>query len=620
MNGYALLAALAGYVAAAGAVGWSLLRTYGHKDERSSLVNTTIKVFIILGYIQCMGMIILVPAGAQVDSFPKVKEHFSRRQLCKTMYAILGTYVIIIMPCLAVIYSQAGEVSTKEERANRLGKQANTHWRSYFSKMCTQTGSTICKKVLPIWVLSISFLYCLFLFTYQHFRKISLSLNADGCALWYPYLAETNRRKLLSLNLRTKENCQNVGEENIRIDYTINFNDYVVMCVSLMGSIVFAIYGGVGLVSLPLGLLSSAVSLCGGGEANQAANAAIASNTGNVVEANRGADERREALFKRELTRINTKAEELIQVTQEVERNREEAQKSNFFISFLQSIQYRREKRILNNMVHRLEVHYERSVHRHNKQRSVVSSVGLFLLGFSSLLASITIIAHICLCILRGAARRGKLLRDWLLHWDAAQQLLTRKYSLSLSLLIYPLVTSYLLVCAFSGISFICHKLKLGHLLALERKRTHLDTLLLNTCLLMFLSTGVALISLKFFPAYAKQPYAFAFYDLALKNLISIGDLYARSGLLYPILVASVLALLLFFVPEKSGLLSVFMPATFRGILNQRGKANPRVGPGVGRAVDSDSELDGQLDADLESNAASRCAGKVPTRNEKRFK
>ncbi|KMZ98652.1 hypothetical protein PVNG_03715 [Plasmodium vivax North Korean] len=584
MNGYALLAALAGYVAAAGAVGWSLLRTYGHKDERSSLVNTTIKVFIILGYIQCMGMIILVPAGAQVDSFPKVKEHFSRRQLCKTMYAILGTYVIIIMPCLAVIYSQAGEVSTKEERANRLGKQANTHWRSYFSKMCTQTGSTICKKVLPIWVLSISFLYCLFLFTYQHFRKISLSLNADGCALWYPYLAETNRRKLLSLNLRTKENCQNVGEENIRIDYTINFNDYVVMCVSLMGSIVFAIYGGVGLVSLPLGLLSSAVSLCGGGEANQAANAAIASNTGNVVEANRGADERREALFKRELTRINTKAEELIQVTQEVERNREEAQKSNFFISFLQSIQYRREKRILNNMVHRLEVHYERSVHRHNKQRSVVSSVGLFLLGFSSLLASITIIAHICLCILRGAARRGKLLRDWLLHWDAAQQL------------------------------------KLGHLLALERKRTHLDTLLLNTCLLMFLSTGVALISLKFFPAYAKQPYAFAFYDLALKNLISIGDLYARSGLLYPILVASVLALLLFFVPEKSGLLSVFMPATFRGILNQRGKANPRVGPGVGRAVDSDSELDGQLDADLESNAASRSAGKVPTRNEKRFK
>ncbi|KMZ79542.1 hypothetical protein PVIIG_05982 [Plasmodium vivax India VII] len=584
MNGYALLAALAGYVAAAGAVGWSLLRTYGHKDERSSLVNTTIKVFIILGYIQCMGMIILVPAGAQVDSFPKVKEHFSRRQLCKTMYAILGTYVIIIMPCLAVIYSQAGEVSTKEERANRLGKQANTHWRSYFSKMCTQTGSTICKKVLPIWVLSISFLYCLFLFTYQHFRKISLSLNADGCALWYPYLAETNRRKLLSLNLRTKENCQNVGEENIRIDYTINFNDYVVMCVSLMGSIVFAIYGGVGLVSLPLGLLSSAVSLCGGGEANQAANAAIASNTGNVVEANRGADERREALFKRELTRINTKAEELIQITQEVERNREEAQKSNFFISFLQSIQYRREKRILNNMVHRLEVHYERSVHRHNKQRSVVSSVGLFLLGFSSLLASITIIAHICLCILRGAARRGKLLRDWLLHWDAAQQL------------------------------------KLGHLLALERKRTHLDTLLLNTCLLMFLSTGVALISLKFFPAYAKQPYAFAFYDLALKNLISIGDLYARSGLLYPILVASVLALLLFFVPEKSGLLSVFMPATFRGILNQRGKANPRVGPGVGRAVDSDSELDGQLDADLESNAASRSAGKVPTRNEKRFK
>ncbi|EDL46470.1 hypothetical protein, conserved [Plasmodium vivax] len=584
MNGYALLAALAGYVAAAGAVGWSLLRTYGHKDERSSLVNTTIKVFIILGYIQCMGMIILVPAGAQVDSFPKVKEHFSRRQLCKTMYAILGTYVIIIMPCLAVIYSQAGEVYTKEERANRLGKQANTHWRSYFSKMCTQTGSTICKKVLPIWVLSISFLYCLFLFTYQHFRKISLSLNADGCALWYPYLAETNRRKLLSLNLRTKENCQNVGEENIRIDYTINFNDYVVMCVSLMGSIVFAIYGGVGLVSLPLGLLSSAVSLCGGGEANQAANAAIASNTGNVVEANRGADERREALFKRELTRINTKAEELIQITQEVERNREEAQKSNFFISFLQSIQYRREKRILNNMVHRLEVHYERSVHRHNKQRSVVSSVGLFLLGFSSLLASITIIAHICLCILRGAARRGKLLRDWLLHWDAAQQL------------------------------------KLGHLLALERKRTHLDTLLLNTCLLMFLSTGVALISLKFFPAYAKQPYAFAFYDLALKNLISIGDLYARSGLLYPILVASVLALLLFFVPEKSGLLSVFMPATFRGILNQRGKANPRVGPGVGRAVDSDSELDGQLDADLESNAASRSAGKVPTRNEKRFK
>ncbi|GAB67371.1 hypothetical protein PCYB_113910 [Plasmodium cynomolgi strain B] len=629
MHAYALLALLVGYVAAAGVVGWRLLRTYSHKDERNNVANTTVKLFIIMGYIHCMGLIILLPAVAQIDSFPKVKDHFNSTQMCRIMYAILGSYIFIITPCLAVVYSQRGEVSNTDQCANRLNKRISTRWRSYFSNMCTHTTSTICKNVLLIWILSISLSCCLFFLTYLCFQKISLSLNADGCASWYPYLEETNRKKLLSLNLRNHESCKNVGEDNIRIDFNVNFNDYVVMCVSLMGSIGFAVYGGVGLVSLPLGLLYSAVSRYRGGVANRVV------EVKNAVLTNR-VDERREALFKQELTRINRKAENFLQITQEVELKREEIGKSNYFKSLFQNIQHRREKRILNYMVHRLQLDYERSVHRYNNPTSAASSIGPLLLGFFFLLASVTIFFHICLCILGGPTGQGKLLRWWPFHWDSSQEvrrergsfqhaflygklfsmllsLHPRKNSLSFSLLvIYPLVMSYLLVCAFFGFSYICHKLKLGLLLALERKSTYLDTILLNTCLLMFMSSGAALISLRLFPAYAKQTYAFTFFDLALKNLSCIGVLYARNGLLFLILLTSVLTVLLFFVPKKSGLFSVFMPATFRKILNQQEKEES--------GVDSDMELDGQLDVDIESNPTLRTAGKVPTRNKNLFK
>ncbi|EUD68499.1 hypothetical protein C922_00895 [Plasmodium inui San Antonio 1] len=607
MHAYALLALLIGYVAAAGAVGWRLLRTYGHKDERNNFLNKTIKLVIIMGYIQCMGMIILVPAVAQVDSFPRVKEHFNPTQLCKAMYVIFGSYIFILTPWLAVVYSQGGEMSNTDQHANRLNKGTYTHWRSYFSKTCnTHTTSAICKNVLLIWILSISLSCCLLFLTYLYFHKISLSLNADGCALWYPYLEETNKKKLLSLNLRSHESCQNVGNENIRIDFNINFNDYIVMFVSLMGSIGFAVYGGIGLVFLPLGVFLSGVSRCQGGEPNRVAQG------NNIVLTNR-ADERREAIFKHELTRINRKAEELLQITQEVELNREETRKSNYWKSILQNIQYKREKRMLNYMVHRLEVDYETLVHRYNNPTSVSSSFGRFLLGFLFLLTSGTIIAHICFCILRGPTGRDKFVRGWfLLHWDAAQELLAWKDSLFLSMLVYPLVTSYLLVCAFFGFSYICHKLKVGLLLALERKSTYLDTILLNTCLLMFLSSGAPLISLRLLPAYAKKPHGFTFFDLALKNLSLIGDLYARNGLLYLILVTNVLTVLLFFVPKKSGFFPLFMPATFRKILNQRGEVDP--------GMDSDNELDGQLEIDIESYSTSRSAGKVSTRNANIFK
>ncbi|ANQ09155.1 Uncharacterized protein PCOAH_00034990 [Plasmodium coatneyi] len=594
MHAYVLFALLAGYAAAGGVVGWRMLRRYCHKDERNNIVNTIVKLVIIMGYIQCMGMIILVPAVAQVDSFPKVKEHFNPKQLCKIMFAIFGIYVFIITPCLAVIYSQEGKMSNKEQCANPLTKRTNTHWGSYFRKTYTHVTSATCKKAFLKCILSISISCCLFFLTYLYFHKISLSLNADGCTQWYPYLEETNKKNLLSLNLRNIKNCQNVGEENIRIVFNLNFSDYVVMCVSLMGSIVFSLYGGVGLVSLPLGLFFSAVRRYRGGEATP------------VVGVN-NAHERGEDLFKDQLTRINRKAEELLQITQEVELNREETRKTNFFKSLLQNMQHKREKRILNYMVHRLVVDYEKAVHRYNNPIHAASSYRLFLLFFFFSLANATIIVHICFRILRGPTGQGKLLRGWLLHWDAAQELLARKDSLSLSLLVYPLVTSYLLVCAFFGFSYICHKLKLGLLFALERKSTYLDTILMNTCLLLFVSSGAALILLRLFPAYAKQPYAFAFFDLALKNLSFIGNLYARNGLLYLILVANVLTLLLFFVPEKSAFFSVFMPATFRKILNQRGEANP--------GVVSDIELEGQLEVNIKRNTTSKSAGKVPTRN-----
>ncbi|KJP88093.1 hypothetical protein AK88_02207 [Plasmodium fragile] len=580
-------------MAAAGVAGWRVLRTYCHKDERNNFVNTIVKLVIIMGYIQCMGMIILVPAVAQVDSLPKVKEYINTTQLYKTMYAIIVIHVLIIAPCLTVIYSEGGQGSNGEQCANRFTKRRNSHWRSYFSNMCTQHAtSAICKKVHLIWVLSISLSCCLFFLTYLYFHKISLSLNADACTMWYPYLEQTNKKNLLSLNLRSRKTCQHVGNENIRIDFNVYVSDYFIMFVSLMGSLSFAFYGGIGLVSLPLGLFFSGVKRYQGGETNRVVQA------NNVVLAN-SSDERREALFKHELTLINRKAEELLQITHEVELKREKTRKTNYFMSLLQNMRHKRKKRILNYMVHRLVVQYERSVHRYNNPTSAASSFGLFLLGFFFLFANAIIIVHICLCIWRGPTGGGNLLRGWLLHWDAAQELLARKDSLSLSLLVYPLVTSYLLLCAFCGFSYICHKL--GLFFFLERKNTYLNTILLNTCLLIFVSSGAAPVLLRLFPEYAKEPYAFTFFDLALKNLSIIGDLYAKNGLLYLLLAANALTILLFFVPEKSGLFSIFMPPTFRKILNQRSEVDP--------GVVSDMELEGQLDVDIESNTTSRSDG-----------
>eukprot|EP00366_Plasmodium_knowlesi_P003995 XP_002261492.1 hypothetical protein, conserved in Plasmodium species [Plasmodium knowlesi strain H] len=576
MHVYILLALLVGYVAATGVVGWRFLRIYCHKDERNNFLNITIRLVIIMGYIQCMGMIIIVPAVAQVASFPKMKEHFNPNFMCKIIYAIFGIYVFIITPCLAVIYSHVGEVSHTDQYASEPNKRRIKHWGRYIRKICTHRTSAICKNVLLMWIVSITLSCCILFLTYLHFHKIRLSLNAHSCTQWYPYLEETMRKKLLSLNLKNIKMCQNVGNENIPIVFNLNFNDYVIMFVSLMGSIVLAVYVGVGLVSLPLGLLFSAVSRYRGGEATPAIKVT-------------NADERREDIFKDQLIRINRKAEDLLQVTQEVELSREQTCKSNYIKSFLQNIQHKREKRILNYMVHRLVVDYEKSVYRYNNPTSVTSSYGFFLLGFFFLLANASIIVYLYLCILRGSAGQGKLTSGWLLHWDATQELLERKDSLPLSLLIYPLVASYFLVCAFSGFNYICHKV--GLLLALERKNTYLDIILLNTCLLMFVSSGAALIILRLFPAYAKEPYAFAFFDLALKNLSIIGYLYTRNGLLHLILVVSVLTVLLFFVPEESDLFSVFMPATFRKILNQPGEADS--------GIVSDIELEGQLDVNI---------------------
>ncbi|SBS87208.1 conserved Plasmodium protein, unknown function [Plasmodium malariae] len=324
-------------------------------------------------------------------------------------------------------------------------------------------------KILSATFFSFVLAFCLFFLTYLAVKKFTISLDAQDCKLWYPYIENTNKKDFLKYNIRKIESCQNIVHTNIKVNIDLNFNDYIVIFMLFVGLHFFSFYVAIGLASFPLSLIRSYIYR---------------------------KKKIKEDDFKYELSLINRKATRLMNITEMLQTERKQIYKVNYCISFIKYIRYKRQKKILSYMVHKLEKDYENLLDNYNNPTNKVYSFVALLLGILFLIVSIAIVLHIIFYIildLTGGNRFSfnPMFLDILLEHFVKNNLIV------ISMIIYTLIASYMLICALSGFIYFCSELHLGLVFALEKKDTYLNSFLLNICLFFFVSSGAALFSTK---------------------------------------------------------------------------------------------------------------------------
>ncbi|WBY58575.1 LMBR1 domain-containing protein [Plasmodium yoelii yoelii] len=516
MDEYILLIFFIGCLILAGITGFRLLIICGHKNDNKIFVHKIMNFIIIIGYMICWILVLLFPIDIYFKLSTNVKKYLNIFIVYRILYLICLSYIFILTPILIIIYLNVNNNFQICDQNNLI----NIENEEMFKKKTIEENYKMKEN-------------CFFLFflTYLPFKKIKIKLNANDCKLWYQYILDTNKKYFLKYNIKKIEECQNIPTDmNIKMNINLNVNDHIILFTFLFGFILFSFYLGIGMFTFPFNLIY------------------LYKNKKRKIKNNQ---------LKDELTIINIKAKKLIQITEILEKNKIQIKKMNFFKSFYYHIKYIRQKKILNYIVHRLEKDYQNILDSYNNPNNQIYAFGYLLFGLIFLLLTISIIVHLIFYNIFNAIIEHNFLFSIYVFWDSLLQYLIINDYIVCSIIVYTLIVSYLLICALSGYIYFSTKLKLGLAFMLEKKNTYINFLLLHVCLFMVLSSGAVVFSAKLFRTYFTHTHALILFDLYLKNLGFIGELYKREILTYLTLTLNLLTVSLYFIPKKWSLLSL---------------------------------------------------------------
>ncbi|SCN61097.1 conserved Plasmodium protein, unknown function [Plasmodium chabaudi chabaudi] len=533
MDEYILLIFFIGCLTISAVTGLKLLIVCGHKNDSKIFVYKIINFIIIIGYMICWILVLLFPIDIYFNLSPRVKKYLNIFTLYRILYVVCLSYIFILAPILTIIYLQVDKFKIYEqndiiniENEEIFKKQMTTNLKPIKKKWC----KIFFKKIVPITFFFICLAIFLFFLTYLPFKKIGIKLNATDCKMWYQYMIGTNKKDFLKYNIKKIEECQNIPPNfNIKMDVNLNFIDHIIISTFWWGFILFSFYVGIGMLTFPFNLIYSYI------------------NKKNKIKDNQ---------LRNELTIINIKAKKLIQITEMLEKNKAQIKKMNIYKSFYYNIKYIRQKKILNYIVHRLEKDYQNLLNSYNNPINKIYAFAYLFFGLTFLLLTISIIIHLIFYdILNHIIKYDSLLSIYT-FWNSLLQYLVINDYIACSAILYTLLVSYLLVCALSGYIYFSTKLKLGFVFTLEKENTYISSLLFHVCLFMVLSSGALVFSAKLFRTYFTHTYALTLFDLYLKNLGFIGELYKREALTYLTLTMNLLTVAFYFIPKRWNLLT----------------------------------------------------------------
>ncbi|CAC9696261.1 conserved Plasmodium membrane protein, unknown function [Plasmodium sp. DRC-Itaito] len=570
MEEYILLIFFISYLLISGIIGTSLIIIYSHKEENNRLVYIIIKCFIIIGYILSWTIILLVPIDVYYNTYKDVEKYIDIFKLFRICYWFSILYIFMLTPVMYIIYSESdrkiytlNKHRTKIKKQNK-GKNNNkknndninnggnfinhnnitnddniTNDNNYYNKM---TYKTIYKKIIPVtlffFLLSICFLY----FTFLYLKKLNLNLNAQECSLWYNYIKDIYKKSFLIYNIRKIEHCENIKNTNIKIIINLKFNDYIIIIISFIGFLFFIFYGGIGLISLPLNLINSYIY--------------------------RKKKIRKDDL-KKQLDIINRKSKMLLNITEILQKEKNQLLKMNYFRSFFKYMKYNREKNFLNYTVHNLEKEYDILLENFTNNNNILFPYLSLFLGILFLILSTVIIMHLLVYLIIDVLKYDNDIINSLTFLDSLLVYPVQIRLYVISTIIYTFIMSYLLVCSLSGFIQFCSKLSLGFIFVLEKSSTYLNSLLLNICLFFFISLGIPLFSTKIFYTYSSLTYATFLFDMTLKKIRFIGPLYSNNTFLYILLLINFITLVLYLLPKKCDISFLSVPEKFSKITEQ---------------------------------------------------
>ncbi|KYO01876.1 putative membrane protein [Plasmodium gaboni] len=564
MEEYILLIFFMAYLLISGIIGTRLIIIYSHKEENNRLVYIIIKCFIIIGYILSWTIILLVPIDVYYNTYKDIEKYIDIFKLFRICYWLSILYIFMLTPIMFIIYSESDKkiytfnkhhIKIKNQNKGKNNNNKNNGYiindgkfinddniindNNYYNKM---TYKTIYKKIIPVtlffFLSFISFLYLTFLYL----KKLSLSLNAQECELWYNYIKEIYKTNFVIYNIRKIEHCENIKNTNIKIIINLKFNDYIIIIISFIGFLFFIFYGGIGLISLPLNLINSYIY--------------------------RKKKIKKDDL-KKQLDIINRKSKMLLNITETLQKEKNQLLKMNYFRSFFKYIKYNREKNFLNYTVHNLEKEYDILLDNYTNNNNILFPYLSLFLGIIFLIISTIIIMHLLVYIIIDVLKYNDDIINSLTFLDSLLVYLVQIRLSVLSTIIYTFIMSYLLVCSLSGFIQFCSKLSLGFIFVLEKRGTYLNSLLLNICLFFFISLGISLFSTKIFYTYSSFTYATFLFDLTLKNIRFIGPLYSNNTFLYILLLINFITLVLFLLHKKCDISFLSVPEKFSKITEQ---------------------------------------------------
>ncbi|SOV12321.1 conserved Plasmodium membrane protein, unknown function [Plasmodium gaboni] len=564
MEEYILLIFFMAYLLISGIIGTRLIIIYSHKEENNRVVYIIIKCFIIIGYMLSWTIILLVPIDVYYNTYKDIEKYIDIFKLFRICYWLSILYIFMLTPIMFIIYSESDKkiytfnkhhIKIKNQNKGKNNNNKNNghiindgkfindnniiNDNNYYNKM---TYKTIYKKIIPVtlffFLSFISFLYLTFLYL----KKLSLSLNAQECELWYNYIKEIYKTNFVIYNIRKIEHCENIKNANIKIIINLKFNDYIIIIISFIGFLFFIFYGGIGLISLPLNLINSYIY--------------------------RKKKIKKDDL-KKQLDIINRKSKMLLNITETLQKEKNQLLKMNYFRSFFKYIKYNREKNFLNYTVHNLEKEYDILLDSYTNNNNILFPYLSLFLGIIFLIISTIIIMHLLVYIIIDVLKYNDDIINSLTFLDSLLVYLVQIRLSVLSTIIYTFIMSYLLVCSLSGFIQFCSKLSLGFIFVLEKRGTYLNSLLLNICLFFFISLGISFFSIKIFYTYSSFTYATFLFDLTLKKIRFIGPLYSNNTFLYIFLLINFITLVLFLLHKKCDISFLSVPEKFSKITEQ---------------------------------------------------
>ncbi|CAD2095094.1 conserved Plasmodium protein, unknown function [Plasmodium vinckei lentum] len=522
MDEYILLIFFIGCLTISAVTGFKLLIVCGHKNDSKIFVYKIINFIIIIGYMICWILVLLFPIDIYFNLSTRVNKYLNIFTLYRILYLICLSYIFILTPILTIIYLEVDKFKIceqndiinieNEEIFKKQMIEGNYKMKPNLKPIIKKWCKIFFKKIIPITFFFICLAILLFFLTYLPFKKVGIKLNANDCKMWYRYLLDTNKKGFLKYNIKKIEECQNIPTNfNIKMDVNLNFIDHIIISTFLFGFVLFSFYVGIGMFTFPFNLIYSYI------------------NKKRKIKDNQ---------LRNELTIINIKAKKLIQITEMLEKNKTQIKKMNIYKSFYYNIKYIRQKKILNYIVHKLEKDYQNLLNSHNNPINKIYAFAYLFFGLIFLLLTISIIIHLIFYNIFNHIIKHNSLLSIYVFWDSLLQYLVINDYIVCSIVLYTLLVSYLL-------------LKLGFAFMLEKEHTYINSLLFHVCLFMVLSSGAFVFSAKLFRTYFTYTYALILFDMYLKNLGFIGELYKWETLTYLTLTMNLLTVTLYLIPKK---------------------------------------------------------------------